>query len=74
MTKYNEEMLDKVLDPDVSLAHPLLNEASLMDLCYTIFMMAKTSNGEDGGPTDWFTDTKPIAAKLINKIATQVKN
>ena len=40
----------------------------IIDLCYTAFMRAKAKNDEDGGTTDWFTDTKPQIDKLIEEM------
>lgn len=39
----------------------------IIDLCYTAFMRAHAKNDEDGGPTDWFTDTYPMIVKAIEK-------
>lgn len=44
----------------------------IIDLCYTAFMRAKDKNDEDGGPTDWFTDTRPLIIEGIDKLRTQV--
>lgn len=41
---------------------------TVRDLCYTAFMKAKGTNDEDGGPTDWFTDTLPIVEKGIERM------
>jgi len=41
---------------------------TVRDLCYTAFMRAKDENDEDGGPTDWFTDTMPTVEKGIGKM------
>lgn len=40
----------------------------IVDLCFTAFMSAKRPNNEDGGPSDWFTDTKPDIDKLIARM------
>ena len=43
----------------------LFNEKStnsgsrIIDVAYTSFMMAHEPNPEDGGPSDWMTDTRP---------------
>lgn len=37
----------------------------VQDIAYTAFMMARQPNDEDGGPTDWFTDTWPAIKALI---------
>ncbi len=39
----------------------------LIDIAYTAFMRAKGKNDEDGGPTDWFTDTKPMIDAEIER-------
>lgn len=31
----------------------------IVDVAYTAFMGGKQPNDEDGGPSDWMTDTKP---------------
>lgn len=43
-------------------------ELSVRNLCYSVFMRAKGSNDEDGGPTDWFTDTVPMVDKGITQL------
>lgn len=40
----------------------------VIDIAYTAFMCAKASNKEDGGPTDWFTDTRPVIQEAIAKL------
>lgn len=37
----------------------------IIDLCFTAFQQAKVPNKEDGGPSDWFNDTKPNLDKMI---------
>lgn len=37
------------------------------DLCYNAFMTARAENDEDGGPTDWMTDTKPKLQPMIDQ-------
>lgn len=46
--------------------------ARIVDLCYTAFMAAKAPNTEDGGPSDWFTDTKPNIDKCIARMKTRL--
>jgi hypothetical protein len=41
--------------------------ATILDLCYTVFMRAKGKNDDDGGPTDWFNDTFPLVRKWIDQ-------
>lgn len=40
----------------------------VIDLCYNAFMKAREPNPDDGGPTDWFTDTKPLMETGIEMI------
>lgn len=40
----------------------------VVDIAYSAFMVAKAKNSEDGGPTDWFNDTKPLVMQAIAKI------
>lgn len=40
----------------------------VIDIAYTAFMCAKRPNAEDGGPSDWFTDTKPVVVRAIAKL------
>jgi hypothetical protein len=44
---------------------------TIRDLCYTAFMKAKGTNDEDGGPTDWFTDTLPTIEKGLQRMRTE---
>jgi hypothetical protein len=44
----------------------------ILDLCFTAFMKARDTNDEDGGPTDWMTDTKPLIDHGIEKILKQI--
>lgn len=41
----------------------------IADVAYTAFRIAKSANADDGGPTDWFNDTKPVVMEMIAKIA-----
>lgn len=41
---------------------------TIYDLCFTAFMKAHGNNEEDGGPTDWMNDTRPIIKKEIERI------
>lgn len=47
---------------------------AIIDYCYTAFMRAKEANPDDGGPTDWFTDTKPHIDKLIAGMRRDVES
>lgn len=40
----------------------------VIDIAYLAFMAAKQPNKEDGGASDWFTDTKPMIAEAISKL------
>lgn len=40
----------------------------VIDIAYTAFMAAKQPNTEDGGPSDWFTDTRPVVLAAIEKL------
>lgn len=44
------------------------------DIAYTAFMAAKQPNDEDGGPSDWFNDTKPTVQKAIAKLRRDLLN
>jgi len=37
----------------------------IIDIAYTAFMRAKDANDEDGGATDWMTDTRPLVLEAI---------
>ncbi len=44
-------------------------EPAAIDLCYTAFMCGRSGrNTEDGGPCDWFSDTKPLIDRELNRI------
>lgn len=40
----------------------------VIDIAYTAFQLGKQPNKEDGGSSDWFTDTKPTVIGLIAKL------
>lgn len=40
----------------------------VIDIAYTAFMCAKQPNDDDGGPSDWYNDTKPVVEKAIDKL------
>lgn len=40
----------------------------VIDIAYTAFTLAKQPNAEDGGPSDWFNDTRPKVKELIEKL------
>lgn len=45
----------------------------IIDVAYTAFMLAKQPNKEDGGDSDWFTDTRPVVLEMIAKIEKDLK-
>jgi hypothetical protein len=40
----------------------------IVDIAYSAFMAAKEPNNEDGGSSDWFTDTRPTVMKRIEEV------
>jgi hypothetical protein len=40
----------------------------IMDIAYTAFMAAKAPNKEDGGPSDWFNDVRPLIQKEVDRL------
>lgn len=44
----------------------------VVDLCYTAFMNRDTPNPDDGGKSDWFTDTKPKIDKGIADMKARI--
>ena len=72
--------LPKQLDPWTNVVGYVLQDdlhnrltPRVVDIAYTAFMKAKDTNDEDGGPTDWFTDTKPVVMKAIESIIQDVE-
>lgn len=61
----NHSLLAYVLQGDV---HNRLTPR-VLDIAYTAFMAAKQPNSEDGGPSDWFNDTKPQITKAIGLLS-----
>ncbi len=59
-----DALLEYVLQDDL---HNRLTPR-IVDIAYTAFNLAKQPNNEDGGPSDWFTDTKPTVDKMIEKV------
>ena len=45
----------------------------IVDIAYTAFLLAKRPNTEDGGESDWFTDTRPVVQEMITKIVKDLK-
>jgi len=58
------EIVDYVLQDEM---HNRLTPR-VVDIAYSAFMRAKEANDEDGGPTDWFTDTKPMVMQAVDRI------
>lgn len=52
------------------LQHDMHNRTTprVIDIAYTAFMQAKSPNTEDGGPSDWYNDTKPMIEVAIDKL------
>ena len=55
---------------DYVLQEPIHNRLvpRVVDIAYSAFMNAKRPSPEDGGPTDWFTDTYPMVMAKIAEI------
>jgi hypothetical protein len=66
LERENARMRDK-LEHLLSIDRQHDRTPRIIDLCYTAFMRAHAKNDEDGGPTDWFTDTYPMIVKAIEK-------
>ena len=59
------ELVDYVLQDDI---HNRLTPR-VVDIAYSAFMIAKSGkNKDDGGPCDWFNDTKPMVMEQLAKI------
>lgn len=63
--KANASVIDYVIQEDVHNC----TTPRIIDIAYTAFTLAKSANDEDGGPTDWFTDTRPAVLKAIKRLA-----
>ena len=46
----------------------------VVDIAYNAFMIAKHPNKEDGGPSDWFTDTRPMVMEKIAEIRAALQH
>jgi hypothetical protein len=59
------ELVDYILQDDIqSRLTP-----RVVDIAYSAFMIAKQGkNKDDGGPCDWFNDTKPMVMDALTKI------
>ena len=40
----------------------------IIDIAFTAFSCAKAPNKEDGGPSDWFNDTRPVVQEAIAQL------
>lgn len=60
----NTDLLTYVLQDDI---HNRLTPR-VVDIAYTAFMTGKQLNAEDGGPSDWFNDTRPVVMKAIERL------
>lgn len=40
----------------------------VVDISYSAFMQAKQPNNDDGGPSDWFNDTRPMVMEKMAEI------
>lgn len=40
----------------------------VIDIAYSAFMRSFDKNPDDGGPTDWYNDTRPMVIKAIEKM------
>lgn len=45
---------------------------NLLDLCFDAFTNADRPNSEDGGPSDWFNDTKPKIDESLREFAAEI--
>lgn len=65
-----DELLDYALQDDT---HNRLTPR-VIDIAYTAFMRGATGrNPDDGGPCDWFTDTKPAIEKAIGRLRDDLR-
>ena len=59
------EVVDYILQDDI---HNRLTPR-VVDIAYSAFMRGRSGiNSDDGGPCDWFNDTKPMVMNQIAKI------
>ena len=59
------ELVQYILQDDI---HNRLTPR-IVDIAYYAFMLAKQGkNKDDGGPCDWFNDTKPMVMEQLDKI------
>lgn len=58
------DLLTYVLQDDVHNRLP----PRVIDIAYSAFVGAKWPNAEDGGPSGWFNDIKPMVSEAIDKL------
>lgn len=64
------ELVDYVLQNDI---HNRLTPR-VTDIAYSAFMFGRTGkNKDDGGPCDWFNDTKPMVMEQLAKIQKDMR-
>jgi hypothetical protein len=64
-TKPMSELVDYILQDDI---HNRLTPR-VVDIAYSAFMIGRGGkNPDDGGPCDWFNDTKPMVIEQLTKI------
>lgn len=71
LTAENEALRAKMALVDYVLQDDIHNQLTprVVDIAYSAFMVAKTGkNKDDGGPCDWFNDTKPMVMDQLAKI------
>ena len=63
-------LVDYILQDDV---HNRLTPR-VVDIAYSAFMIGRCGkNKDDGGPCDWFNDTKPMVLEQLAKIKKDMK-
>lgn len=70
LTAENEALRAKMALVDYVLQDDIHNRLTprVVDIAYSAFMIAKSGkNKDDGGPCDWFNDTKPMVMEQLAK-------
>lgn len=49
------------------------NGTRIRDICFTTFMRAREPNPDDGGKTDWLTDTLPTVDESISEMRDRLR-
>lgn len=68
---YIEKLERRLEEVEYFLQHDMRNrlEPRVIDIAYTAWEHGRLGkNKDDGGPCDWFTDTRPLIMKGINTI------